>query len=354
MSTKRPWFAIATCLVGLTLLIWVVVQPGPRAALSAPVPQVQGNELAVKLAALLKRNGYVAIPLQVSDGEIDIAARVNGETLRFYLDTGATDNIVDPPLEKRLKMTSQPSDRILTGPGGASAPVRKLVFEKFEVGGLQARVEAVLSDLSYVNTPRRERKEKPCDGLLGGRFLAPHDAQVNYGSRRLFLRKPGLASSAPEKTPRQQQAKELAQLLKANDYHEVPLSLGKNNLPYVTVKINGASCRFVLDTAAMVSIMDDAVAQRLHLPVQETKLNIGFVAGSTTKARQGHVQAFSVGDVQSSLDAFLVPLSIQNATLKKEGDPPYDGLLGAPFLRAHSAVIDYASAKLFLLERKTP
>jgi hypothetical protein len=52
--------------------------------------------------------------------------------------------------------------------------------------------------------------------------------------------------------------------------------------------------------------------------------------------------------IETPLEAYVVDLSPHKDVLQKDGAAPYDGLMGAPILRAFAAVIDYGSVKLFL------
>jgi hypothetical protein len=141
----------------------------------------------------------------------------------------------------------------------------------------------------------------------------------------------------------------LAAFLKARGYFEVPLVLTRMGHLDVEVKVNGETLLCILDTGAGGVLIDSAVIKRMKLPIQKTgKLNAGL--GGAVPLEKAIVEQVSIGPCVSRMEALVGDLTAVNAEREKNGVKPCQGLVGFPFLRMHGAVIDYPSAKLFLLE----
>ncbi len=142
---------------------------------------------------------------------------------------------------------------------------------------------------------------------------------------------------------------DLDELLKANGYSQVPLQLTKDGMFDITAKVNGHSLLFVLDTGAVNTLIDEAVAERLKLPIHKSAGTFAAITG-TQPLRTTVFETFSVGNLSSQEQPWVFSFSSINAERKKRDQPPLDGVLGNNFLQAHGAVIDEESALLFLLK----
>jgi len=142
---------------------------------------------------------------------------------------------------------------------------------------------------------------------------------------------------------------DLTTYLKAKGYVDVPLNIIKGGHLDVEVKVNRETLRFILDTGSGATVIDAAVAKRLGLVATKTDKTLAGVSGAHPLEKT-LIEQLSVGPVQSREEAIVADLSAVNAERKKDGDPPCDGLLGATLLQLFCAVIDYPSAKLFLME----
>jgi predicted aspartyl protease len=283
---------------------------------------------------------------------LNLEAQVNGESWLFFLDTGAgsTDAIVDQPVPERHQLPTEPSGIFASAVGGKTGELPKIVMERFAVGGVQQKLDATVMDFSDHNKDRIERNDPVPDGLLGANFLARYVAVIDYDTASLFLwpQDPNFRSN---ETPQHNPAgSELAALLKAHGYHEVPLVLYKNKLLCVDVQIHGEPARLQVDTGAMASNIHLTAVDRLRLPVEQSEIRVQGAVGRDEIGKKTTIPAVLIGSIETPLEAYVVDLSPHNDALQKDGDPLYDGLLGAPILRQFAAVIDYGSAKLFLRE----
>ena len=360
MTRKRLWSVGIVCLAVLLLPIYFLVRPGepiPVDPIKVPpsgadrAPSIAGSD---DRAAMLRRKGYVQVPLQLTNyGYLNCAAQANGESWLFFLDTGAgaTDAIVDKLVQERHKLATQPSGINLSAVGGKTGELSKIVMERFAIGGLEQQLDATVIDMSDQNRSRLERNDPIPDGLLGATFLARYVAVIDYDTTSLFLWPQDPNAPSDEKPQRNPAGSELAALLKAEGYEEVPLVLYKNKLLCVDVQLQGEQgerARLQVDTGAMASFIDPTAVDRLRLPVEPSEIRVIGAVGGDEVGKKTTIQAILIGSIETSLEAHVIDLSPHHAALEKDGDAPYDGLLGAPILRRFAAVIDYGSAKLFL------
>ncbi len=97
---------------------------------------------------------------------------------------------------------------------------------------------------------------------------------------------------------------------------------------------------FLLDTGATPSVLDPAVAQRLHLAT--TPVEIAVLQG-TAEGRQGTLSQLSVGPIsRSNLPVLVEDLSF----VQKQVPVPLDGIVGLDVLGRTPFVINYSSRKI--------
>jgi predicted aspartyl protease len=295
------------------------------------------------LAPLLVKQQYIEVPLRRSKiASLDVAAKIEGESLLLYLDTGNTDNMIEPAVAQRLKLRSQLASHGITVLK-ETAPPQQVVLEGLSVGGVRSPVAALLVEQNNSNAARKELGEPPCDGLLCAGYLRDHAAVIDNGALRLFLLdrggRPPLATDAAERAARLKQA----------GYVELPLALHAGGLADVAVEFNGQPVVLSVDTGAQFSHIDTATARRLNLPPpKKSRMTVTFLDGSKTPLEFTKVEHYAFGPISGQLELVLMDMTALNGWRKSEGLPPWDGLLAADVLQAFSAVIDYGASKLFL------
>jgi predicted aspartyl protease len=139
----------------------------------------------------------------------------------------------------------------------------------------------------------------------------------------------------------------LASLLKQQQYVEVPLRRGKTGYLEVTGQAQGQPLLLYLDTGNFNNQLEDGIAVLLKLPRRPADVTIVAVK-ETDPAESVVLESLSLGGLQSRIEAVLNSQASANTGRKAAGEPSYDGLLGAPFLKDKAAVIDYGSVRLFL------
>jgi clan AA aspartic protease (TIGR02281 family) len=127
--------------------------------------------------------------------------------------------------------------------------------------------------------------------------------------------------------------------------------LARNPLGHfvVRVRINGRAASLVLDTGASHTAIDQKAAARLGLAADGAEGVAGGVGNASMRVRLSRARSFQVGAVRAEdVPVAVLDLSHANAALRAKGARPVHGVLGADFLRARGALLDFASSTLHL------
>ncbi len=112
--------------------------------------------------------------------------------------------------------------------------------------------------------------------------------------------------------------------------------------------INGHEGRFIIDTGASATCVDQSLYKEFQLTTEFMEKQIGTASGSL-RPRVSYKNTLELGDwSDEDVTLLSMDMSFVNNALKTEGMRPIQGLLGADFLIASSAIIDYRSKWLFL------
>ncbi len=116
--------------------------------------------------------------------------------------------------------------------------------------------------------------------------------------------------------------------------------------------INGVSGRFVLDTGAGRSVIESSQQRKFKLTAPDRARTNAIGAGGSVPMRVSHGNQLQIGGyTDPSFTAYLMPLEHVNLAFASRGLKRIDGVIGADVLRDGKAVIDYASATLYLRPR---
>ena len=149
---------------------------------------------------------------------------------------------------------------------------------------------------------------------------------------------------------------DLAAWLRSCDYERVPFEKTPTGQIQVHAQVNGKGALLLIDTGASCIVLDRRRAERFALAEKPT-------TGTATAAMvEGRIPAQAViiervalADFRAErVEAFVVNLARVNADLSQEGNGFFDGVIGADFLSAHAAVIDYGSSALYLRDGGRP
>jgi predicted aspartyl protease len=141
----------------------------------------------------------------------------------------------------------------------------------------------------------------------------------------------------------------LKKLLLSQGYivHNVRISSKSGHL-VTKAKINGHEGRFIIDTGASASCINQEMYKEFQLETEFLDRTIGTASGSL-RPRISYKNTIELGD-WSDEDCTLLSMDMNhiNNALKAEGMKSIQGLLGADFLITASAVIDYKGKRIYL------
>ena len=143
----------------------------------------------------------------------------------------------------------------------------------------------------------------------------------------------------------------LGKTLKAQGYVGVPIVQGKwSGWYYLNAKVDDISTTFIIDTGAAHNCLSKELAIELGYKLDESTTRQGPF-GQTIHEYGKAIPLLVVGGLEFGQGIFLIndmmtPEATRGDAMPKAGH----GLLGAPFLTYFSAVIDYQSNTLYLLD----
>jgi len=266
-----------------------------------------------------------------------VPVRANRKVMRFLLDTGVTQSVLDTAAAKYLDVAvSAGSTNVSSLAGNVKA--RTATVAEVEVGGLGLRAVSV-----HVFDLNRQRaladpRHKPVDGLLGADLLDRLRAVVDYRNQALFVREDSTDADAAT----------LHAFLRNHRYEYVDLKVRQSGHLELPVRVNSEALSFVLDTGASRSVLDTGVVARLSLPTTETRTRAYGIDVDEAKMQIARLESLEVGPIALGLrNLFSIDLNPR----ANADRPTIHGLIGGDVLTLFSGVIDYRSRRLYLKTR---
>lgn len=145
----------------------------------------------MKLDKILLRKGYSIIKLKkINTNHFELKATLNGVNGRFILDTGASNSCIDFSLSEKFKLKVEDSDTKAAGAGAIDLETKTSSKNTIHISNWRYNsFNLVLLDLTHVNTALTEHNAEAVDGIIGADILEKGKAIIDYGSKRLFLKK---------------------------------------------------------------------------------------------------------------------------------------------------------------------
>ncbi|MCR9265208.1 MAG: retroviral-like aspartic protease family protein [Flavobacteriaceae bacterium] len=142
------------------------------------------------LNKFLKTKSYTKVPLTLTEtNHFEIAAKINGVTGRFILDTGASNTCVGMDKTAFFNMVSEASDVKAAGAGATGMETLVSTKNKIQIGDWKkSRLKIVLFDLVHVNKALTSHNALPVDGIIGADILKKGKAVIDYNKKCLYLK----------------------------------------------------------------------------------------------------------------------------------------------------------------------
>ena len=141
----------------------------------------------------------------------------------------------------------------------------------------------------------------------------------------------------------------LKDYLQERGYTRIKLKMLKSNHFEMKVTVNGKKGRFILDTGASNSCIDQDRQEDFLMEVQETDVKVTGAGATEMDSRISSENSLKIGKFKLKKTAIvLFNLTHVNSGLASMDVDPIDGIIGTDILKKAKAVIDYDKKNLYL------
>lgn len=309
------------------ILLAAASAPSTTHAEEIQVPEitiVEGKTPLDFRKSLARQYKSVALGCSESKNQHLLPGSLDGKDVKFLLDSGASRTFLSADSMKKLGFDL----KVVGTQRGISGDDQlfSVKIDSFSLGGMMAIRGSEFPSIPMPLTPE-------LDGLIGEDILGGGKAILDHVNHRLYI----LGSAADPLVKKR--AEECG-------YHVLPLALdGKARTLELTLK--GKTCRFIVDTGAESTIVDETYAQSLGLTIHQTDMKSGGVGNNHHTLGLISVDELGVGDlVYRRFPMMVMPLQ----HIQKPGENAYAGILGADFLWSSGAIMDWGNSQIYLPE----
>ena len=275
----------------------------------------------------------VVIPFEYQSNEVVVKAKVNDKTeLRFLLDTGATQNVMERKSATAFGAIAKTDMSLTTGSGFVT--MGGIVLQSLQIGDIKLTdVPMAVADMPGFAQISGVRPA----GILGANILRRFAITVDYEQRKVYFRDPETFAVPEGATVVQGEP-----------------ALGAGGLSVNGLLDGKLKLRLLVDTgAAFNSISEPLIKPVLDFPL----LRVGSVEGvDGYKVSVGAVQLQSLGLDQLSLDAPVFSVAPGVADSKMPAgllSASSLGILGNPFWSHFRLTVDYLNGRIVLEQSQT-
>ena len=154
---------------------------------------------------------------------------------------------------------------------------------------------------------------------------------------------------APETAERATPSSAINSLLRDRGYVGIPTTRLKSGHYQAMAQVGDQRLSLIIDSGASTSVLDNASAVRLRLPLRRTRTRISGLGAPAQRALSARLDDVRLGSLRlDSLPVMVLDLSHVNQSLRDEGIELADGVIGADLLVQREAVLDFVSGVLYL------
>ena len=141
------------------------------------------------LSALLRRKGYVRVPLtKLASGHYICKLTLNDVNGVFIVDSGASHTCVALEKENHFLLSSTKAEKQAASASSAELDTRQSNENHIRIGNWeQHKQELILFDMTTVNEALAQCNEDAVDGILGADILHAAKAVLDYRRNGLYL-----------------------------------------------------------------------------------------------------------------------------------------------------------------------
>lgn len=290
--------------------------------------------------------GYVAVQMtRGPQNHLIMPARLNGQPVRFLVDTGADVSFFRKDRAAALGLRST----------GETIRRRGRTFPLATVNALAVGNASLGSAIVALSDPGQFRGTAPgpdrtADGLIGLDLLRRHNAVINCRTRQLFLK----VAPGP--------LLDIAKATGGLGFTRVGLEASRRTDLTVPITLLGRPGKLVVDTGAFVTGLDDDAMRALGVTTRPSPLTTRGLDGQVRPVALADISNLRIGGVAIAPQPFAVmdlygkkkAVRTYTGLRRLEFYPPRDprervlGVLGNDLLDQHNAIIDLGTGSLFL------
>lgn len=141
----------------------------------------------------------------------------------------------------------------------------------------------------------------------------------------------------------------LPSYLSKKGYQKKKMKLTKTNHFKITATINGVKGKFIVDTGASNTCIDNNLVEHFKLTSENSDTKAAGAGATNMETQLAKNSILKIGKWTSKKTTLVVfDLSHVNEALTNHKSKPVDGIIGADILMKGKAVIDYKDNLLFL------
>lgn len=267
---------------------------------------------------------YGTLPVEMVGNQPTTMVKINGNSTRFILDTGAFYNTMSSASASSLGLKLRPApDGFRIGGVGGVANVEQAHVKEFGI------LDTTLNNIDFI-----VGGTDTGHGLLGANLLDIADLEIDLAHGKLTLLKADHCNKLA-----------LAYWSKDGSYNVADIEPSDNRFDrrtFLSVTINGKKVRAVLDSGASATVLSRYAAERVGIDLNAPDVKAGSISYGIGAKR---VRTWTV-----RIDSFSVGTeTIQHSQMQvidgRIGDT--DMLLGVDFLLAHHMFIANSQRKAY-------
>lgn len=141
---------------------------------------------------------------------------------------------------------------------------------------------------------------------------------------------------------------DLGKVLKKEKYSSLQLEQFITGHLNLTMKVNGVEGRFILDTGAGGTVVEQEIYEKFDMIAEEVEGQATGAGGSGIKLQQAKGNKIEIKGVKKNdVTLYIMDLNHVNDALEKMGIEPVDGVIVADLLRIFGMIIDYPNLMLY-------
>ena len=158
---------------------------------------------------------------------------------------------------------------------------------------------------------------------------------------------PSAASRVPAR--RETASTVISSVLRAQGYVGVPTRRLRSGHYQAMAEVDGQRLSLIIDSGASTSVLDNASAVRLGVPMRRGRTRVSGLGAPAQRALSARLDNVRLGTLRlDSIAVVVLDLSHVNQSLRDEGIDLADGVIGADLLAQRGAVFDFTSGVLYL------